>query len=132
MRMTLIILLTFLFLPARCPEDKAIAIVSGRAINYYDPLIYAVTMVESSGGKYLYNAKENAKGPFQIRQCRIDHYNKLTGLNYTLNDCYDYEISKKVFLYFAKGKTYERAARDWNGKFSLTEKYWNKVKKYLK
>lgn len=96
-------------------------------INGFDPLIKAVVFVESSGGKHLYNADENAVGAFQIRQIRIDDYNRLTGSHYTLNDCYDFEVSKKVFLYFAKNKSYEMAARSWNGSGRKTEIYWKKI-----
>ena len=68
-------------------------------------------------------------GHFQIRQVRLDHYNRETGLNHVLNDCYDYELSREIFLYFARGKTYEKAAREWNGHGKMTDEYWRKVKK---
>jgi len=128
-----LLLFIFLFLPLQlfAPSEKMIMIPVSEGINYYDPLIKAIVQVESSGGKYLYNEKENAVGHFQIRQVRIDHFNRLTGSNHNLDDCYDYEFSRKVFLYFAQGKSYERAARNWNGKWSLTGQYWERVKKLL-
>ena len=88
-------------------------------------------MVESQNGKYLYNAKENAVGWFQIRPVRVIHYNQLTGSNYVLNDFYDYDLSRKMFLYYASGKTYELAAKNWNGSGPMTKDYWRKIQKQL-
>jgi len=113
------------------PPYTALYIIRPPEINYYEPLIKAVTYVESCNGKYTYNAKEQAVGWFSIRQCRVDHWNKLMGTSYKLDDFYDYDLSREMFLYFAKGKTFEKAARDWNGKWSLTEGYWQKVKKLI-
>jgi len=97
----------------------------------YEPLIRAVYQWESSSGLNLYNKDENAVGPFQIRQVRIDDYNKRTGSNYILEDCYDYDLSKHIFLHYAYGKTYEQAAKNWNGSGPKTIKYWDEVKKLI-
>ena len=100
-------------------------------INPYLKLIDAVVWVESRGDPYAYNDFENAVGAFQIRQIRVDHYNRLTGSVYQLSDCYDYELSKRIFLYFAHGKTLEKAAKDWNGSGPMTDDYWEKVRNLL-
>jgi hypothetical protein len=113
------------------PPFEVIYITAPREISAYEALIRAITTVESMNGKYVYNEKENAVGWFQIRQCRIDDYNNRTGKSYTLADCYDYEISKEVFLYFCQGRDFESVAKSWNGKGSMTEIYWSKIKKYL-
>jgi hypothetical protein len=97
----------------------------------YDALIEAIFKVESTSNPFAYNALENAVGGLQIRQCRIEHYNRLTGKNYTLQEMYDLSKAKEVFLYFAKGKTYEQAAKNWNGSGPMTEIYWAKVKKLI-
>jgi len=97
-----------------------------------EPLIRAIVQVESSSGQNLYNKKENAVGWFQIRQVRVDYYNALRGTHYKLEDFYDYELSKEMFIYFARGKSFEQAAKDWNGSGKMTEKYWQKVKEILK
>lgn len=132
--MKLLLLFILLILPAHlfAPEEKVIYIPRSEGVNIYDPLIKAIIQVESGSGKYLYNEKENAVGHFQIRQVRLDHYNRETGLNHALNDCYDYKLSREIFLYFASGKSYERAAREWNGSGKMTDEYWKKVKKELK
>ena len=97
----------------------------------YDALVEAIYKVESQCNPFAYNALENAIGGLQIRQCRIEHYNRLTGKNYTLQEMYDLSKAKEVFLYFAKGKTYEQAAKNWNGSGPMTELYWEKVKKLI-
>jgi len=113
------------------PAYPIIAIVDIEPINYYDPLIQAIIQVESGGNVMAWNQDELAAGPMQIRPCRINHYNRLTGSNYTITDCFDFEISREVFLYFSHGKDFETASKNWNGSGSLTETYWKKVKKYL-
>lgn len=118
-------------LPVTAPREDVLYIAETEAINYYDPLIKAIVDVESKGNVYAFNFFEQAVGAFQIRPCRINHYNELTGSNYTTDDCFDYELSREIFIYFAKGKSYERAARDWNGKWSLTKNYWKRVKSRL-
>jgi hypothetical protein len=124
----LFLLLSFRLL---APATDVIYIKDVEPINYYEPLISAVVWVESRGDNNAINFSELACGPFQIRQIRVDHYNQLTGKSYTLDDCFDYEISKEIFMYFAQGKSYEVAARNWNGKWSLTENYWQKVENVL-
>ena len=103
-----------------------------KVINKYDRLIDAIFYYESSYNTYAYNPKENAVGGLQIRQCRIDHYNKLTGKNYTLKEMYDFDKAREVFLHFAEGKSYEQAAKNWNGSGPMTLVYWRNVEAILK
>jgi hypothetical protein len=114
------------------PPFEVVYIAIPKEINAYDPLIRAITTVESMNGKYVYNEKENAVGWFQIRQVRIDDFNNRTGKAYTLADCYDYEISKEVFLFFCQGRDFESVAKSWNGSGPMTEIYWQKIKNKLK
>jgi hypothetical protein len=97
----------------------------------YDLLIEAISWHESKNQDSAINVKEMALGRLQIRKCRIEHYNRLTGKNYTHEDMYNFRKAKEVFLYFAKGKTYEQAAKSWNGSGPMTEIYWNKIKSIL-
>lgn len=97
----------------------------------YTPLIDAITWVEVKEGTDLYNEIEKAVGWFQIRPIRVRDYNKRTGSHYKLADFFDYELSKQMFLYYAKGKTFEQASKDWNGSGPMTIEYWNKVKARL-
>lgn len=106
----------------------------------YEPLMEAIYTYESTRNPLAYNKMENACGGFQIRPKRIEHYNNLNGTNYTVEDCYDLQISRKVFLYFtnhnARGqhipnKSWEQAAKDWNGSGKMTIAYWEEVKKRI-
>ena len=109
---------------------EAQVVVDPQRIDY-EPLVNAIVQWESGGNLFAFNAKEKAVGAFQIRQCRIDHYNKLAGTNYTLEDCYDYELAKRIFIFFSYGKDWERAAKDWNGSGPMTISYWENVKKLI-
>lgn len=124
-----IVFLLCRLLPA--PNDSYLVIEKKPAINGYEPLIKALVCVETDHGKDFYNEIENAVGPFQIRQIRVDDYNQRTGSNYQLKDFYDYDLSKKMFLYYAQGKDYETTARNWNGSGPMTIEYWNKVKRHI-
>lgn len=109
------------------PIINTISLIS----DQYESLVKAIVSVESNGNPLAYNKAEGAVGAFQIRQCRIKHYNKLTGKNYTHEDMYDFDKAKEVFLYFAAGKSFEQAAKNWNGSGPMTINYWKKVQKAL-
>jgi hypothetical protein len=110
-------------------------------------LVDAISMVESSGGKNVYNPNENAHGPLQIRQLALTDVNQRYNLNLKLKDVYCIEISTFVFwaytdMYATKKRlgrepTKEDRARIWNGgpngfRQSSTLGYWKKVQNYLK
>jgi hypothetical protein len=117
-------------------------------INIYcgQELINAISMVESSGGKNVYNPSEGAHGPLQIRQIALTDVNKRYNLNINLEDVYCIEIASFVFwaytdMYATESRlgrtvTREDRARIWNGgpngfRRKSTLQYWDKVKKYL-
>jgi hypothetical protein len=120
---------------------RAVAPVSNTAyICVYQPvkpferLIRAVLLVESLGDTLAFNIDEEAVGGLQIRPIRLLDYNQRTGKNYKMKDCYNFRISKKIFLYFAElsgTNDYESIARSWNGSGKATLIYWVKVKSFL-
>jgi len=116
----------------------ALYIKAENPIQAYSDLVYAINMVEAgidstSYDIFAYNEAEEARGAFQIRQCKLDDYNKLTGKNIQPEDLFDYDISYEIFLYFARayGSDYEKIAKKWNGSGPMTEEYWKKVRKLL-
>lgn len=130
---------------AYCPIHKEMYIEVSRPIVKipkivvnYDDLIDAIYQFESGRNPNAYHMERDGQpsiGGLQIRQCRVDHYNRLTGKNYTLNDMYDLNKAIEVFTYFTNHdgrgrlipcKSYEQAARDWNGGGSMTITYWEK------
>jgi hypothetical protein len=126
----------FLLLTTRvlAPSITIGCILTAEPENPYDNLIRAVVQVESLGDTLAFNAKEEAIGAFQIRPIRILDYNRRTGSNYKLQNCINYELSKKIFLYYAHRTglhDYEKIARNWNGSGKNTLDYWEKIKKYL-
>jgi hypothetical protein len=92
----------------------------------YEALWRAVCLVESGNDSLAYNPIEQAYGIAQIRQIRLNDYAKRTGIVYTLEQCYDKEISKSIFMYYCQGD-YEDVAKSWNGSGVKTIEYWDKV-----
>ena len=75
-----------------------------------------------------------AYGISQIRQGKLDDFNRETGKHYTLEDCLDPDVSKEIYMHFAvKYGPYqiEKLARRWNGSGPMTDEYWKKIKKEL-
>lgn len=125
-------IITLFFSHLTAPPNERIAIVRHAPICPYERIINTVVTVESGGNTFAYNAKERAVGAFQIRQVRLTEYNRLTGERLKLTDCYDYETSKRIFIYYAvqfRYDDYKAISIDWNK--SKTLKYWNKVKQRL-
>jgi hypothetical protein len=132
----LIFTVTFLLVSFRvvAPENHNLVVSESAAIKPFSALIYATAMIESMGNPLFYNEIENAVGIFQIRQVRVDDYNRRTGSKYALAEMYDVKKSEKVFLYFAslyKPHELERISKAWNGSGPMTELYWKKIKVFL-
>jgi len=116
---------------ASAPDINVAYIGSFEPVDAYARLIKAVVKVESAGDTLAYNLSEDAVGAFQIRPIRLLDYYQRTGNNYKLEDCYNFEISKEIFLYYARQigyQDYETIARNWNGSGETTLDYWEKVK----
>jgi hypothetical protein len=131
-----IIIIFFLLhtIKAEAPDDKVAYIIMSKPVDAYDRLIIAVVQVESIGDTMANNLLEEAIGAFQIRPIRLLDYNQRTGNKYKMEDCYNYNISKKIFLYYANQigfPKYEKIAKSWNGSGETTLEYWEKVKSYL-
>ena len=133
-QLSLIVLFLLSGLQAGAPVNNSLTIINEPGIRPYLKLMYATAMVETMGNTMAYNEFENAVGIFQIRQVRIDDYNRRTGSNFSLAEMYDPALSEKVFLYFAslyRPHELERIAKAWNGSGPMTELYWKRIKEYL-
>ena len=116
------------------PTRESLVIISGAPVEPFKNLIRAIGMVETQYDTLAYNPVEEAVGYFQIRPIRLLDYNIRTGSNYTRHDLFNYEISEKIFLYYASyigPYDLERVARNWNGSGKNTGLYWDQVKKFL-
>ena len=127
------ILLSF-SLELSAPSEKFLTVLKNSPIQPYKQLSFAIGMVETKGDTLAYNPLEEATGIYQIRPIRLIDYNKRTGNSYTRNDLFNYEISEKIFLYFADQVgpyNFEQIARKWNGSGHLTTNYWYRIRQYL-
>lgn len=132
MKQTLLLFLICLSLKAYAPENRSLYVLRAESLRPYERLVQAVVAVESNGNPWAYNPDGESVGAFQIRQCKLDEFNNLTGKNYQLEDMFRYEKAKEVFIYFAcESLDFEYLARKWNGSGSLTDKYWELVKQKL-
>jgi hypothetical protein len=119
---------------AAAPGLSVLFISATEPIDAYERLINAVVMVESAGDTLAINELEEAFGAFQIRPVRLLDYYQRTGKKYTIQDCFNFDISKEIFLYYAMKigyPDYQSIARKWNGSGRMTRDYWEKVKLYL-
>ena len=134
LRLLQIIILLLVTLKVAAPDAMFAYIIIPERIDAYDRLLKAVVMVESLGDTMAYNNDEEAIGAFQIRPIRLLDYNQRTGKKYKIEECYNYNISREIFLYYAYKigiPHYETIARNWNGSGDATLDYWEKVKLFL-
>ena len=127
------ILLSF-SLKATAPSWHSLTIIEVAPVEPYKKLIYAIGMVETAHDTLAFNPIEDARGIFQIRPIRLIDYNRRTRSNFTRQDLFKYEVSEKIFLYFASQigpNNLELIARKWKGSGHLTNGYWDRIKQYL-
>lgn len=127
-------LLISISLKVSAPCWKSLMICEFPPVEPFNKLVYAIGMVETKGDTLAFNPYEEAVGIFQIRPIRLIDYNRRTGSNYSRQDLFNFEISEKIFLYYAHQVgpyNFEQIARKWNGSGQLTTFYWNRIKQYL-
>ena len=132
---TILIFLFFCIPLSGNPDRATMYLEKPEAIQPYERLATAVSQVES-GGDCMVVGLHGDTGPFQIRQILLDDYNQRTGNSYKIQDCFSFEISKRIFLFYCQGSDLEVIARTWNGggkamNIESTKEYWNKVKTRL-
>lgn len=133
-RMVIIICFILPTLNLYAPVSGGLVIEYAEPANPFVKLINAIGMVETRHDTLAYNPEEDAVGYFQIRPIRLRDYNERTGSNYRMKDLYDYEISERIFLYYASQigpYNPEKIAKSWNGSGKKTRIYWSKVRKLL-
>jgi hypothetical protein len=101
------------------------------SIEPYREIYKAVKMVESADRDTI-NYTEGAYGRAQIRQCKLDEYNKATGSSFVLQDCMKEEVTRQIFMWhMMQYNDIELAIKRWNGSGPATEIYLKKVKRWL-
>jgi hypothetical protein len=136
MKKRLMLLTTFIILfssKSIAPNTDAWPIERPIPVNPYENLLRAMMQVESAFDTMAFNPMEEAYGLLQIRPIRILDYNRRTGKKYTMQDCYNPQISIEIFMFYASrlGPGYEIIARKWNGSGIKTTEYWDKVRRVL-
>jgi hypothetical protein len=127
-------LLVLFSLRVFAPGIFSFIIIGSQPEEPFQRLIDAIGMVETKQDTLAYNPVEQAVGYFQIRPIRLEDYNARTGNDFSSCDLFNYEISEKIFLYYASHigpYDFESIARSWNGSGKSTIEYWNQVKKFL-
>lgn len=122
-----------LFSQLTAPPAQSIVILQTEPVNPYEAITRAVTTIESGNGRYLLNEKEMAVGWFGIRPVRLNDYNVKTHSNITLNECYEYETGRMIFLWYVSQIDYrdiKAISICWNGR-SKENKYYAKLKARL-
>jgi len=128
-----LLLLTVVF-RASSPAADALTLINPSPVEPYKQLMYAIGFVETMNDTMAYNPLEEATGIFQIRPIRLQDYNNRTGSKYKMDDLFKYEVSERIFLYFADQigpYDLEQIARRWNGSGNMTTFYWNRIKEFL-
>jgi hypothetical protein len=127
-------LLLFISFRAAAPVRRSLSITLPLPAQPYKNLEYVIGLVETFGDTLAFNPLEEAYGIFQIRPVRLNDYNFRTRNFYSRKDLFNFEVSEKIFLYYADQigpYKFEKIARNWNGSGHKTDIYWDRVKGYL-
>jgi hypothetical protein len=133
MRLIFVIAFFLLSLNVFAPDYKAVIIPVPMAINPWLDLWEATCIVESESNPFMINILEGAYGIVQIRQCKLDDYNKSTSKNYSVSTLMSESVSREIFLrHCCECNSMEEAARTWNGgprgmAKPQTIAYWKKI-----
>lgn len=132
----IVILLLWIPVQLLAPAERCLTIIQTEAINPYIPYWNAVGYVESRFDPYAINKEDpngGSHGIVQIGQEKLDEYNTANGTHYTLQDCYDIEISRKIFMWhMMQFNDIEIAVKRWNGSGPKTLDYWELIQNRLK
>jgi hypothetical protein len=126
--------LLFISFRAAAPVWDSLSIALPVPVEPYKNLKFVIGLVETLGDTLAFNPLEEAYGIYQIRPVRLNDYNFRTRNRYSRKDLFTYEVSEKIFLYYADQigpYKFEKIARNWNGSGRKTDFYWERVRGYL-
>jgi hypothetical protein len=131
-RLIVLFLMILAPLTTFAPIGTTLIIMEAEMIDFWLPVWQAVKTIESSNNSNAVNVIEGAFGCGQIRQEKLDDFNRATGNNYSLVDCLNESVSYEVFRWHCVGyKVLNLAVKRWNGKGARAEVYWRKIQKQL-
>ena len=88
--------------------------INTRDRQRYELFVQAAIRTESAGNPYAMGVNHDV-GILQITPVLLRDYNQRTGNHYMMYNVIDPQLSRKVFDYYARGRSFECAARCWNG-----------------
>ncbi|MBQ7420317.1 MAG: transglycosylase SLT domain-containing protein [Prevotella sp.] len=123
---------------------EALAGTNGKEGSFdWNPVMNAIIQVESGGNPRAVSG--NSCGAMQItpicvKQCNLILQEKKSKKRYTLNDRFDVQKSKEMFLLlqsvYNRANDVEHAIRSWNGgphySKRATQRYYEKVMRHMK
>ena len=139
-KMVTIFISIFCFQILTAPPNGAGVVFESERVNPFEDLWQATCFVESSGNRFAIGDNGKSYGIAQIQQSRIDDYYRRTGIRYTLQDMFDAEKSRSVFMYYAQTHgpyQQEVICREWNAgprwrNIKQTKDYWQKIQRRIK
>jgi hypothetical protein len=137
MKLFLVLLLLLISSRIFAPANNSLIIPVPEKINRWLDLWLATCTIESENNPGMINIVEGAYGIVQIRQCKLDDYNKATSKSYNLSAVANESISLEVFLHHCSScNSPEEAARTWNGgprgmEKPQTKAYWDRIRRVL-
>jgi len=138
-RMITILITTMYFSILTAPPNGAGVVFESEGVNPYQDLWQATCFVESSGNRFAIGDNGKSYGIAQIQQSRLDDFYNRTGIRYTLQDMFDVDKSREVFMYYAGlhgPYKSEQICREWNAgpqwrDIKQSKDYWWKMQKFL-
>lgn len=128
-RIYYLLLLIMLSVKVYAPGDGAIPLPEPAELNPHLDIWEAVCWVESRHNAKAINVAEQAYGIAQIRECKLNDYNKVWGSAHEITDCFNTELSRKIFMWHcAQYDNQDEAVRRWNGSGPATYEYLAKVR----
>jgi hypothetical protein len=103
-------------------------VLKSEPVNLYLIVWEAIKQVETGDNDFAVNEKEQAYGVGQIRQCKLDDYNRANKSVLTLQDCFNEAVSRKVWLWHcSRYNDIETAIKRWNGQGKMADDYLIRV-----
>ena len=134
MRLILAIAFFLLSINLLAPDDNSVIIPVPMEINPWQDLWQATCIVESENNPFKINFLEGAYGIVQIRQCKLDDFNKATSKKYSISTVLSESVSREIFMHHCSDcNSNEEAARKWNGgpkgmTKPQTKDYWKRIR----
>jgi hypothetical protein len=128
MKRSIILFLLFCIPLLQAETGVKFYVLKSESVNLYLTVWETVKQVETGGDDFAVNEKEQAYGVGQIRQCKLDDYNRANKSVLTLQDCFNEAVSRKVWLWHcAQYDDIETAIKRWNGSGSMADDYLIRV-----